>query len=164
MRRVRGCLSPTFDFQRLHLCLPAATLHGGLHDAQAGDGGVPEEVQRQEETQGAKETGRASQTSHREVVISPRSPVRSAQPSEKRDAALLSFRRFISVLNLASFTRDGTFIPEPERLCDIWHLMCQKERTREREILEYFTHLLKMCFLAIMQLNKERCVWAIYPS
>jgi len=30
-----------------------ATLHGGLHDAPAGDGGVPEEVQRQEETQGA---------------------------------------------------------------------------------------------------------------
>lgn len=32
--------------------LPAATVHCSLHDAQAGDCGVPEEIQRQEETQG----------------------------------------------------------------------------------------------------------------
>lgn len=29
---------------------PTATIHSGLHDAQAGDGGVSEEVQCQEET------------------------------------------------------------------------------------------------------------------
>lgn len=43
-----------FYFQRLILCLPTATLDGGLHDAQTGDSGVPEEVQRQEETEGVK--------------------------------------------------------------------------------------------------------------
>ena len=32
--------------------LTAATFHGGVHDAQTGDGGVPEEVQCQEKTQG----------------------------------------------------------------------------------------------------------------
>lgn len=32
--------------------LPTATLHCCLHDAQTGDGGMPEEVQRQEEAQG----------------------------------------------------------------------------------------------------------------
>lgn len=32
--------------------LSAATFHCGVHDAQTGDGGVPEEVQRQEEAQG----------------------------------------------------------------------------------------------------------------
>lgn len=33
---------------------PAATLHGGVHDAPAGDGWVPEEVQRQEEAEGVE--------------------------------------------------------------------------------------------------------------
>lgn len=37
----------------LILCLVhPATVHSGVHDAQTGDSGVPEEIQRQEETQG----------------------------------------------------------------------------------------------------------------
>lgn len=40
-------------FSALFSCLPTATLHSGVHDAQTGDGRMPEEVQRQEETQGA---------------------------------------------------------------------------------------------------------------
>lgn len=32
--------------------VPTATLHRGLHDAQTGDGGVPEEVQRPQEAEG----------------------------------------------------------------------------------------------------------------
>lgn len=46
---------PLFPFSPNPLILsppPAATVHCCLHDAQAGDGGVPEEIQRQEETQG----------------------------------------------------------------------------------------------------------------
>lgn len=43
-----------FYFQHLFLCLPTATLNSGLYDAQTGDSRVPEEVQRQKETQGVK--------------------------------------------------------------------------------------------------------------
>lgn len=60
--QVPSQLQPTETCQRgssvgfifsLCLCLPAATLHRGLHDAPAGDGRVSEEVQRQAETQGS---------------------------------------------------------------------------------------------------------------
>lgn len=52
--RVSALLLLMLYVQRLFLCLPAATLDCGLHDAQTGDGRVPEEVQRQEETEGVK--------------------------------------------------------------------------------------------------------------
>lgn len=34
----------TFYFQQLFLCLPTATLNGGLNDAQTGDRRVPKEI------------------------------------------------------------------------------------------------------------------------
>lgn len=78
-------------------------------------------------------------------MILPRSPALSPQLSEMRDGALLSFRLFISVLTLASFRHDGTFIPEPERLCDIWHLVRQNERERGGD-LGIFCSLVKNVF------------------
>lgn len=44
-------LPPPLILESSHLP-PAATVHCSLHDAQAGDRGVPEEIQRQKETQG----------------------------------------------------------------------------------------------------------------
>lgn len=38
----------------LWCCVFTATFHRGLHDAQTGDGGVPQEIQRQKETQGKR--------------------------------------------------------------------------------------------------------------
>ena len=46
-------LSPSIS---VSVFLSAATLNSGLHDAQTGDGGVPEEVQCQKETQGTVPT------------------------------------------------------------------------------------------------------------
>lgn len=43
-------------------CFSTATLHCGVHDAQTGDGGMPEEVQCQEETQGAQNGKRHTHT------------------------------------------------------------------------------------------------------